>query len=65
MKRQRVTLETVDSVCMAYLTVSPLKKEKIKTYIYGIMDGREAAEYEKAIRRTQSSAHPKSRDPAA
>lgn len=47
MKKKLVSIETVENVCQAFLTLSPIKKEKAKTYILGLMDNREAAEYEK------------------
>ncbi len=56
MKKRLVTIETLENVCQAYKSLSPLKKEKAKTYILGLMDSREAAEYEKSR---------SSKDPAA
>lgn len=48
LKKRLVTIETLENVCQAYKSLSPLKKEKAKTYILGLMDSREAAEYEKS-----------------
>lgn len=47
MEKKFVAIETLENVCQAFCSLSPLKKEKVKTYIMGLMDNRETAEYEK------------------
>ncbi len=48
MEKKLVSIETVENVCQAFLALSPIKKEKTKTYIMGLMDNREAEKYEKS-----------------
>ncbi len=56
LKKKLVSIKTVENVCQAFLALSPIKKEKAKTYIMGMMDNREAAEYEKTRQQDDSPA---------
>ncbi len=44
MPKKQVCIKTAEDVCREYKNLSPLKKEKVKSYILGMIDARSSQE---------------------